>query len=328
MEFRTKIEKIKAKEKINYSSPVLFIGSCFANDVGRQFLNGKMQALINPFGVLYNPISSAYALELIMTGKLFGEKELHFFDNKYLSFYHDTSFSSTSNEKSLKKINNSISVAHRFLKSASHLFITFGTAWIYRWKENYEIVANCHKIPAARFSRHLLRKEEIVRQWTRIISRLNDFNSNLNLVFTISPVRHLKDGAHGNQVSKSLIVMAVEELVKANDHLSYFPSYEIMLDELRDYRFYDKDMVHPSDTAIEYIWKRFMETYFTNDTSAIYDQVSKITEATRHIITSDEKEDILRFSQSMLEKIIKIRNIYPFINLDDEENYFNKLIAD
>lgn len=328
MELRTKIEKPQAKEKISYNSSVLFIGSCFADDIGRQFLNGKMQVSINPFGVLYNPMSSARALELIMKGKLFRKEELHFFDNKFLSFYHDTSFSSGNHEKSLRKINNSVSDAHVFLKTASHLFITFGTAWVYRWKENNEIVANCHKIPAARFTRHLLNPEDIVSHWTKIVASLAGFNNNLNIAFTVSPVRHLKDGAHGNQVSKSTLVVAIEELISANDNLSYFPSYEIMLDELRDYRFYDKDMIHPSDTAVEYIWERFKETYFAADTSAVYDQVSKISEATRHIIISEEKEDILRFKKSMLEKITQIRNNYPFINLDEEESYFKNLSAD
>ena len=217
MEFRTKIEKLKVKEKISYTSPVLFIGSCFANDIGKQFLSGKMQGHINPFGVLYNPMSSAHALEIIIKGKLFSREDLHFFDKKFLSFYHDTSFSSSNYEKSLEKINNSISEAHAFLKSASHLFITFGTAWVYRWKESNAIVANCHKIPADRFSRHLLKAEDIVNRWSQIVSGLSGVNSDLKIVFTVSPVRHLKDGAHGNQVSKSTLVVAVEELVSTNN---------------------------------------------------------------------------------------------------------------
>jgi uncharacterized protein (UPF0332 family) len=324
MEFRTKIERLPSKEKIGYSSPVMFIGSCFADDIGRQFLNGKMNVLINPFGVLYNPMSAARALELIMEGTQFRKEDLNFFDNRYLSFYHDTSFSSSNYEISLEKINNSISEAHNFLRSATNLFVTFGTAWVYRWKDNSEVVANCHKIPAARFTRHLLKTEDIVRRWIKIVSDLNVYNSNLNIVLTVSPVRHLKDGAHGNQVSKSTLIVAIEELISANKNLSYFPSYEI--DELRDYRFYDKDMVHPSDTAIDYIWQGFKETYFTSDTSAIYDRVSKITEATRHIVISSEKEDIIKFRNSMLERIKKIKDEYPFINLDEEENYFNNLI--
>ncbi|MBN1388251.1 MAG: GSCFA domain-containing protein [Bacteroidales bacterium] len=325
MEFRTKVQKLPAKEKISFSSHVIFIGSCFAEDIGRQFLNGKMKVLINPFGVLYNPMSAARALEIIMSGKLFRREELYFYENKYLSFYHDTSFSSRNYERSLEKINNSISEAHNFLKSATHLFITFGTAWVYRWKDNNEVVANCHKIPATRFNRQLLKTEDIVNLWTRIVSGLRVFNNRLNIVFTTSPVRHMKDGAHGNQVSKSTLVVAIEELISGDVNLSYFPSYEIMLDELRDYRFYDKDLVHLSDTAIEYIWEGFRETYFSADTSAIYDRVSKITEATRHIVTSDEKEDIIKFRNSMLERIRKIKNEHPFIDLDAEEKYFNNL---
>ncbi|MEA1886037.1 MAG: GSCFA domain-containing protein [Bacteroidota bacterium] len=326
MELRTKVKISPAKKKIAYSSPVLFIGSCFADDIGRQFQKGKLEVLINPFGVLYNPLSAGRALQLVMEGKSFCKEDLFYYDHKYLSFYHDTGFSSRNYEKSLEKINNSLSEARTFLKSAAYLFITFGTAWVYRWKENNEVVANCHKIPAKRFSRHLLKSEDIVNRWTQLISGLNEFNSNLNIVFTTSPVRHLKDGAHGNQVSKSTLLVAIEELISGGEHLSYFPSYEIVLDELRDYRFYNKDMVHPSDTAIEYIWERFTDAYFNNETSFVYDSVSKITEATRHIISSDEKDDIMRFRDSMLAQIEKLKNKYPFVNLDEEEDYFNNLI--
>ncbi|MFO7851189.1 MAG: GSCFA domain-containing protein [Bacteroidota bacterium] len=326
MEFRTTIKILPAERKIDYSSPVFFIGSCFADDIGRQFQRGKMEVLINPSGVLYNPYSVARTLEFIMEGKSFHKDDLFYYKGKYLSFYHDTGFSASKYEKCLEKINNSLHEGHAFLKSAAYLFITFGTAWVYTLKENNQLVANCHKIPAERFNRHLLKSQDIVKRWAPIISKLNAFNNDLNIVFTASPVRHMKDGAHGNQVSKATLLVAIEELISGIENLSYFPSYEIVLDELRDYRFYDKDMVHPSDIAIEYIWERFCEAYFDRDTHAVYKNVSKITEATRHIISSDEKDDIIRFKESMLDQIQKLKSEYPFVNLDEEENYFNKLI--
>jgi len=328
MEFITKIKTDSAKQKIGYDTPVMFVGSCFSGEIGRQFSYGKMDVLINPFGVLYNPLSTARALEVIMENRAFSKEDLYCYDNKYLSFYHDTSFSSRDNTKGLIKINRSISEARSFLSGASFLFVTFGTAWVYRWKENNEVVANCHKIPAARFSRHLLKTKDIVTSWQKLVSELKNFNKRLNIVFTVSPVRHLKDGAHGNQLSKSILTLAIDELTSANIELSYFPSYELMLDELRDYRFYKKDMVHPSDTAIEYIWERFRETYFTSDAVSIYDRVAKITEAMRHKITDDNTESIQKFRNSMLDKIKKISNDYPFVNLGEEENYFNNIISE
>lgn len=325
MEFRTKIEMGSAIPMIGYDTPVFFIGSCFAGEIGRQFLYGKMDVLINPFGVLYNSLSTGQALELIIENRVFNEEDLYHYNDKYLSFYHDTSFSSRDRVKSLGKINNSISNAYRFLSGASFLFITFGTAWVYRWKENNEIVANCHKIPSAMFSRHLLKIHDIVTIWQNLIARLRNFNRDINIIFTVSPVRHLKDTAHGNQLSKSILLLAIEELLSADTELSYFPSYEIVLDELRDYRFFKKDMVHPSETAVEYIWQIFRQSYFNSDAINIYDRVAKITEAIRHVITDDDSESISKFSRSMLDRIKKIRNDYPHINLHEEEEYFNAL---
>ncbi|HCC70811.1 MAG TPA: GSCFA domain protein [Bacteroidales bacterium] len=325
MELRTKIEADPARQGIDYDTPVLFTGSCFAGEIGRQFIYGKMDVLINPFGVLYNPYSTARALEIIMEGRLFEKDDLYYHNNKYLSFLHDTSFSSGTSQESIDRINSSVSQAHSFLSGASFLFITFGTAWVYRWKDNNEIVANCHKIPAAKFTRQLLDVEDIFDTWSKILSKLKKFNPSLKIVFTVSPVRHLKDGAHGNQLSKSILIIAINKLLSSDKSLSYFPSYEIVLDELRDYRFYSKDMVHPSETAIEYIWEIFREVYFKPGTNIIYEKIAKITEATRHRISGNDPYTLAAFRNSMLQKIEKIKNDYPFVDMGAEEKYFNRL---
>ncbi|HDZ41255.1 MAG TPA: GSCFA domain protein [Bacteroidetes bacterium] len=326
MKFRTEIDLKPSLLKVGYDTPVMLTGSCFAEEIGKHFCNGKMKALINPFGVLYNPLSTLRSLELIMDAEKFTGDDLYHFDNKYLSFYHDTSFSSRDSSESLKKINRSLADANRFLSGASFLFISFGTAWVYRWKEDNRVVANCHKIPAARFTRQLLKPEDIISGWLSLIEKLENFNTRLNIVFTVSPVRHLKDGAHGNQLSKSTLLLAIDRLMSLNNKLSYFPSYEIMLDELRDYRFYGKDMVHPSETAVDYLWEKFKDYYFTDHTRTIYERLLKITEATKHIITGNDSEDNAKFSKTMLGKIGSLLRDYPGIDLTEEEKYFKNLL--
>ncbi|MEE4215245.1 MAG: GSCFA domain-containing protein [Bacteroidales bacterium] len=326
MKFRTEVEINASGKKIDYSTPVILTGSCFAEEIGRQFSYGKLPVLTNPFGVLYNPFSTAHSLELIMEGREYREDDLFKYEGRYLSFSHDTGFSSRDPEESLDKINRSLRAANIFLEEASFLFITFGTAWVYRWKDDNRVVANCHKIPAAKFSRQLLKQEDISSRWLDIIERLRNFNSELKIVFTISPVRHLKDGAHGNQLSKSTLLLAINELVNQNNSLSYFPSFEIMLDELRDYRFYKKDMVHPSESAVDYMWEKFSQSYFTEETAGIYERVKKISSATEHILMGNDDVDLKRFSRSMLDKIENLRNDYPFVDLVREEEYFRNIL--
>lgn len=326
MKLRTEIDIKPANVKVGYDSKVFFIGSCFAEDIGKKFSDGKMKVLVNPFGVLYNPLSVAASLELIMEGREFTGDDLYYFNNKYLSFYHDTSFSSRNRDKSLEEINRSIKAAHGFMAEASFLFITFGTARVYRWKEDKRVVANCHKIPADRFTRQLLEPGDIVSRWLGILEKLQDYNSGLNIVFTVSPVRHLKDGAHGNQLSKSTLILAINSLLSLRNQLSYFPSYEILLDDLRDYRFYKQDMAHPSETAVAYIWDKFKDCYFTPATRVLYDRLVKITEATRHIITGDDRHDNARFAKSMLLRIEEVIKEYPNIDLSGEESYFKSLL--
>jgi hypothetical protein len=326
MKFRTEIEIGTSDKKIDYTTPVMLTGSCFAEDIGRQFSLGKIPVLSNSFGVLYNPLSTAHSLDLIMEGREFDEEDLYFYDGRYLSFSHDTSFTSRDPKKCLDKINRAIKEAHSFLAEASFLFITFGTAWVFRWKEDNRVVANCHKIPAARFTRQLLKTDDISSEWTGIIERLRSFNSELTIVFTVSPVRHLKDGAHGNQLSKSTLMMAINQLLSENRSLTYFPSYEIMLDELRDYRFYKKDMVHPSESAVDYIWEKLRHSYFTDRAALIYDRVVKIISATGHIPMGNDELDNKKFSRSMLDKIKMIKNDYPYVDLTREENYFKDLM--
>jgi hypothetical protein len=251
---------------------------------------------------------------------------LYYHDGTYLSFYHYTDFSSDDPVKVLEKINKKSKEALDFIRSARFLFITLGTARVYRWKKTGLIVSNCHKIPSGHFEPELLTVSEIVTLWTRQLDRLHSLFPKLKVVFTISPVRHWKDGAHGNQVSKSVLFLAVEELLTHSVSPQYFPAYELVMDDLRDYRFYNDDMLHPSTTAINYIWDAFSACYMENKTMNIWNEVVKITKACNHRFNTDSAIKINIFAERMLKQISDIEGKIPAIDLSPERNYFSNLL--
>jgi hypothetical protein len=328
MKFRTEIEAKSGKYEIDYNSPVMLIGSCFASEIGTYFSNAKMDVMVNPFGMLYNPASVAHGIKLITEGRHFTKDDLHYFNNKYLSFYHGTGFSSPDRQKALDGINEKFDEAGSFLQGAEYLFITFGTARVYRWKKNGKIVSNCHKMNDSEFERELLSVDVISKLWSSLIKDLRLFNKKLKIIFTVSPVRHWKDGAHGNQVSKSVLVLAIEDLLSNDPLLGYFPSYELLLDDLRDYRFYNQDMLHPSPDAVKYIWNKFRDTYFSDSTVQAYDEIEKVVNATRHRFISDNKEEIKDFCNNMLTRITTLSNKYSFLSFSSEVNHFNNILKE
>ncbi|MCD4832668.1 MAG: GSCFA domain-containing protein [Bacteroidales bacterium] len=320
--FRTIIEAEPSKNKINYHTSVLFLGSCFTENIGDKMDELKFPVLINPFGVLYNPVSVRNGLEILIDQKLFTESDLNFFNEQWFSFYHDTEFSATDQKKSLNKINTSIELAAKQLKNAKYLVITFGTAWVYKYLESGNVVSNCHKIPAKKFDRFKLGVEDIFVEWANLINRLNELNKKLKIIFTVSPVRHWKDGAVQNQLSKSTLILAINQLKNKFDNIEYFPAYEIMMDDLRDYRFYADDMLHPSNMAIEYIWEQFSQTYFEKETTDIIKEIDKIILARNHRPLNPDTENHKKFLKKQVEIIKKISKKFPFINLKDELDYF------
>ncbi len=326
MELRTTIDIAASSHKITYHDPVMFLGSCFASSIGSQMLIGRMPVMINPAGVVYNPVSVCNTLDTIMNGKEFVKDDLYCHKDTYLSFSHATDFSSDNPDKVLDKINRYSSEAINFLKNCRFLFVTFGTARVYRWKTTGKVVSNCHKIQADQFTSELLTVSEIINLWESQLGRLNSTFPDLKVVFTVSPVRHWKDGAHGNQVSKSILFLAVEELLKYPLEPHYFPAYELVMDELRDYRFYAEDMLHPSVTAIKYIWDAFSQCYMDQKTRAIWKEVAKVTRACTHRINNGNKKAIDDFARKMLDRISEIENKEPFPDLSNERNYFNNLL--
>ena len=248
MKLQTIVDIAPSAWKIGYEDKILMMGSCFADEIGEQMTQRALQVTCNPFGTLYNPLSIAQALTMTEMPELI----LH--DGLYHSMAHHGSFSRVDRQETEQAVRTSIDTLQQALQEATVVIVTFGTAWVYEM--NGEIVGNCHKLPADRFTRRRLSVDEIVAAWQPILDRYPD----KHWLFTVSPIRHIKDGLHENQLSKATLLQAVEQLG------DYFPSYEIMLDELRDYRFYADDLVHPSSLAIHYIWERFIDTFCTPQT--------------------------------------------------------------
>jgi hypothetical protein len=294
--------------------------------MGSRMEMGRMPVMINPSGAVFNPVSVSNTLYTFLTKKEFNHDDLFFHDGLWLSFNHYTDFSSEDPLKVLDKINRKSKEAAEFLINAGFLFITFGTARVYRFKKSGLIVSNCHKIPGGQFDTEMLSAGDIVKVWETLIDRLHELFPRLKIVFTISPVRHWKDGAHGNQISKSVLLLAVEELLNHPSSPKYFPAYELVMDELRDYRFYKDDMLHPSEMAINYIWEAFSGCYMEAKTLNIWDRVNKITKACNHRLNTDSPLKVKYFAERMLTQISEVEADVPVIDLSFEKNYFQNLL--
>jgi len=346
IDYCTYIEIPKSFIDVTYKSRLMFIGSCFADNIGEKMREHKFNIDVNPFGVLYNPLSVASACTLLLKPELFVESDLFFYNGMYHSFMHHGKFSDISAGDCLFKINESLKSAAENFREMSHLVITFGTAYVYHLKEqctmhnekcamgtvipaeekkgsdkyNGQVVANCHKLPAAYFDHKLLSVDEIVCKWSDLLDNIWSVNPALKVIFTVSPIRHLKDGAHFNQISKATLLLSEQQLVnKYPDRTSYFPAYELMMDELRDYRFYAEDMLHPSKVAVEYIWERFCDTYIDKETKDILKEIESLIQALCHRPLNPVSDANRKFLSQTLLKIKRLQKKYPYLCLSKEE---------
>jgi hypothetical protein len=326
MNLRTTFNINPSPKRITYNDRTMFIGSCFASSIGEQMEKGKMAVMINPAGTVYNPVSVCNTLDSVITGREFEKEDLFFYDGMWLSFYHYTDFSSEDPDKTLNRINTRLKEASSFLKKSAFLFITLGTARIYRLKQTGMVVSNCHKIPSVQFSSELMSVKGIVDLWTNLLDRLSALCPNLQVIFTISPVRHLKDGPHGNQISKSVLFLAVEELIGHKSKPQYFPAYELVMDDLRDYRYYGEDMIHPSDLTINYIWDAFSTSYLDAAAVKIWNEALKITKARTHRFNTDSISKKKEFAIKMLDNISQIEKKVSRIDFSEEKSYFLNLL--
>lgn len=326
MQFRTEIETIPSSFRIRYEDPVLLTGSCFTENIGQRLKEVLFQTVINPFGVVYNPLSVKQSLELILSGRDYTSEDLEFYNEQWYSWDHHSSFSGPDQEKVLQDINLQLTMASEFLKKASFVFISFGTAWVYRLKRTGNIVCNCHKVPAREFERKMLTVEEIHSSYKSVIQDLLDFNPQLKIIFTVSPVRHWKDGAHGNQLSKSVLHLAVNQIIEDHKNLcEYFPSYEILLDDLRDYRYYSDDLLHPNQQAIDYIWEKFTHVYFDERTKKYIKEISGIVRASNHRLKNPGTESSKKFRKKQIERIKLLKSGLPFLNWEELSEKFKSV---
>jgi hypothetical protein len=284
MDFRTAIKKNDIdvpNTLITYQSNICLFGSCFVENIGRKLTYYKFDNLLNPFGVLFNPISIEKVLQESVQEKKIKENDLVYDNEMWHSLHHHSDFSNTDKSKTLNQINDSLTKTHAYLKKATHLIVTLGTAWVYYHIESDQLVANCHKIPQKHFKKYLLNIKEIISSLQNIEKLIKSINPDVQLIITLSPVRHLRNGMIEDSRSKAHLLSGIQHFVDKTDAI-YFPSYEIVVDDLRDYRFYDSDMLHPNATAINYIWNLYKETTISKEIHKIMDEVNRIQKSSQH----------------------------------------------
>lgn len=312
---------------ISYQDKILFIGSCFSEEIGNKMGELKFDILQNPHGILYDPISISEALFAYMANQPFIEKNLFEMNGLWHSWKHHSAFSGINKNEVLENINSTQSNGHHFLKKAKFLIITLGTSFNYQLKNNNENIANCHKAPAHFFIKTLLPIEEMKADLLSAISALELFNPELKIIFTISPVKHVKDGVIENNRSKSRLIETAHSIVEQKENVFYFPSYELVTDVLRDYRFYKNDLVHPNDAAINFVFEKFCNSLLDNPTKKIIEKIKKIISAVNHKPFQKESDAHQKFIVAQIQNIIKIESAYPFIDLSKEKKYFESQVC-
>ncbi|CAM4085507.1 GSCFA domain-containing protein [Zobellia roscoffensis] len=314
MKLQTQIPLQKAQNQVNYDSRLVLLGSCFSENIGQKFSYFEFRALQNPFGILFHPLAIENLVSRTILGKVYTEEDVFFHNERWQCYDAHSDLSAVSKESLLNALNQGIEQTAKHLEQATHICITLGTAWVYRHLEIDVVVANCHKVPQKQFSKELLRIEEIIASLNSIMASVQSLNPNAQFIFTVSPVRHIKDGFVENQRSKAHLVAAVHEVISTSTvKADYFPSYEIQMDELRDYRFYKEDMVHPNQLAIDYIWEKFKIVWIAEEAQKTMQQVDAIQKGLSHRPFHPTSEQHLKFLKSLQTKISDMQKQFPFM---------------
>ena len=302
------------EQTIRYGDGLLFLGSCFADEVGAMCRGLGFDAMVNPFGVLHNPASIAQSVERLGSGKPFAcEDVIMVGEGQYCTFSHNTAFWNNSETALLEQVNQSLADAHAHFLDSKWVIVSLGTSWVFRNKMTQEIVSNCHKLPAKQFERQFLSME----QSTQFLSEIVHQHSDKQFIFTVSPLRHLKDGLHENQLSKAALLLAVDQVCRQFGNVYYFPAYEILLDELRDYRFYKEDMVHPTEQAVRYIWERFADFAIDSKQGPAMKAAAELKRMLKHRPLFPESEAFKRFEQQKEKKIKQLNRDFPSIRINN-----------
>ena len=314
MILQTEIKIQPIEQTIAYGDGLLFLGSCFADEVGGICRGLGFDAMVNPFGVLYNPASIAQSVEKLGSGKPFTHEEvIAVGEGQYCTFSHNTSFWNSAEEVLLEQVNRNLEDAHAHFMKAKWIVISLGTSWVFRDKETQKVVSNCHKLPAARFERVFLPVEQSYQYLSEIVQQ----HPKKRFIFTVSPLRHLKDGLHENQLSKAALLLAVDQVCKQFGNAHYFPAYEILLDELRDYRFYKEDMVHPTEQAVHYIWERFAGFAIDPKEMPAMKAATELRQMLQHKPLFPESEAFKKFELMKEEKISGLKRDFPRVCLEN-----------
>ncbi len=322
MQLMSSINIAALEPPISYQDKILLIGSCFTEHIGNYLAEVKFNTFQNPNGILFDPISVCNSLQSYIQNHQYTQKDLFQLNEAWHSWQHHSRFSGLDADDCTKHINRSQTTAHEFLKQADWLIITLGSSFSYRLAANDQPVANCHKAPAQTFHKHLCTIEEIITHFDTTIHQLFHFNPKLKIIFTISPVRHLRDGVVDNNRSKARLIEAVHHLVNKFDRLYYFPAYELVIDVLRDYRFYDIDLAHPNYAATQFVLEKFSETCFAPQSVQLSEEIKKIMIARKHKPFNPESNQHKQFLKSQYKKASELQQQYPYLDLSEELRYF------
>ena len=332
LKFKLTLASKRSENSIGYRDNLFLIGSCFSENMGAKLNTHLFKVFENPHGVLFNPISVANSLSDCIQNKQYTEADLFELNEVWNSWQHHSRYSGISSKDALDKINHSIAKAHAFLKTADHIVITLGSAWVYQLNSQSThaaglVVANNHKAPATWFDKALMKPDALVLLLNKMVKDLLQFNAHLQIIFTISPVRHLREGLVENNRSKAVLIQAVHEIVDSTENTAYFPSYEYVIDDLRDYRFYAEDLVHPNYAASNYVWEKWVETYMNEETQGIMKQVAELQLAVQHKPFFAGSTQHKEFLQNCIAKSERLLSLYPYLSLHDQVQFFKQEIA-
>ncbi|WP_372472912.1 GSCFA domain-containing protein [Capnocytophaga sp. ARDL2] len=320
MKFSTEINIQPLEKKLTYDSKIVSIGSCFAENISKKLSYFKWRNTVNPTGILFHPQAIKQLFHRTIHKDFFQEKDIFLHREIWCSFECHSSLNQLTKEDFLSKVNQKIIDFYHQLKEATHLIITLGTAWAYQWKESGNYVANCHKIPQNQFTKHLLSVEEIESELAEINQLIRTVNPELQCIFTISPVRHIKDGIIENQRSKSHLITALHNFLDKNCNKNYyFPTYEMLMDELRDYRFYANDLIHPSDFAIDFVWEKFKNNCIDSSVYMDMKLVQKINSGLMHRPFNQQTNEYVQFVETLKNDIQQINAKHPFMDFEMNE---------
>lgn len=310
-------------QKISYSDNIFLIGSCFTDHIGRRLQELKFNILQNPNGILFDPVSVSKSLNSYIDLKQYNHPDLFYLNELWQSWNHHSVFSGMSVPEVINRINLSQAKAHEHLKKSAWLIITLGSSFLYQLTENNQPVANCHRAPGQWFKKHLLFASETIQSLEETIQKLQVFNAGIKIIFTISPVRHIRDGVVENNRSKAALIEAVHHLTEKYEHIYYFPAYELVIDVLRDYRFYDIDLVHPNYAATEFVFDKFEDAYISEETKVFAEEIKKIVNGYKHKPFQPETEKHKLFLRNMLENVKSLQNKLSYLDFSREISFFS-----